>query len=600
MTDSGRSIGVDSERDQFRILFRTFLQGLFENDLVPETVDLRQSALWLAAVFMVPPGIFALFLSLSYGSWMTDEELALRSMPQKLYFIGYSMAAVGFVTVLVWDRLFPDRRDEIVLGSLPIRPRTIVLARFAALAAVVVGFAVVVNLPGTVVFSLVAGSYLPFEMFLRYPVAHFVATVSAGLLVFLALAALQACIALVLPERLLRRVSMLAQLLFVIVLIEWLAFAPGLLVRLAAIDPGATSEALVAADSPYQFVGLTSSRAGIWLPPAWFLGIYEVIWGFGPEAFRRLATAGLLALVATLSIATFACGAAFRRVVKHALETPPDAARRAGLVSRAATRLASATILRHPVEQAIVAFAARSLARSRRHRLLVAAYVGLGLAFVVGSFLSPITGVAENALRESFSVPSARLLSIPLVLSFFVLAALRVLFTIPTELRAKRIFRMTEIDDKAVYLGGSRKAMWLLGALPIAVVTLPVYAALWGPGSALGHTAFWLLMSGCLTELLLCRFHKMPFACSYVPGKANVKYLWPLYALTLTAYAYWTARLELWLLADPVRWSIGSATLFTCLALAIAYRRRSLASSSQLTYEEEVEAAVQVLGVMRT
>ena len=340
MTDSGRSIGVDSERDQFRILFRTFLQGLFENDLVPETVDLRQSALWLAAVFMVPPGIFALFLSLSYGSWMTDEELALRSVPQKLYFIGYSMAAVGFVTVLVWDRLFPDRRDEIVLGSLPIRPRTIVLARFAALAAVVVGFAIVVNLPGTVVFSLVAGSYLPFEMFLRYPVAHFVATVSAGLLVFLALAALQACIALVLPERLLRRVSMLAQLLFVIVLIEWLAFAPGLLVRLAAIDPGATSEALAAADSPYQFVGLTSSRAGIWLPPAWFLGIYEVIWGFGPEAFRRLATAGLLALVATLSIATFACGAAFRRVVKHALETPPDAARRAGLVSRAATRLA--------------------------------------------------------------------------------------------------------------------------------------------------------------------------------------------------------------------------------------------------------------------
>lgn len=111
-------------------------------------------------------------------------------------------------------------------------------------------------------FSLVAGSYLPFEAFLRYPLAHFIATVSAGLLVFLALAALQACIALVLPERLLRRVSMLAQLLFVIVLIEWLVFAPGLLVRLAAIDPDATSEALAAADSPYRFVGLTSSRAG--------------------------------------------------------------------------------------------------------------------------------------------------------------------------------------------------------------------------------------------------------------------------------------------------------------------------------------------------
>ena len=599
MTDSGGGSGVDGERDQFRVLFHSFLRGLFENDLVPETVDLRLSALWLAAVFMIPPAIFALFLSLSYGSWMTDEELALRSVPQKLYFIGYSMAAVGFVTVLVWDKLFPDRRDAIVLGSLPIRPRTIVLARLAALVAVVVGFAIVVNLPGTVLFSFVAGSYLPFEAFLRYPVAHFIATVSAGLLVFLALAAFQACIALVLPERFLRRVSMLAQLLFVIVLIEWLVFAPGLLVRLAAIDPGATSEALAAADSAYQFVGLTSSRAGIWLPPVWFLGLYEVIWGFDPVAFRRLAGTGALALVATLSVATLAYGAAFRRIMRRALEAPPDPARGAGLVSRLTARLASATILRHPVEQATVAFAARSLARNRLHRLLVAAYVGLGLAFVVGSFLSPVTGLSEDALSESLSTPSARLLSIPLVLSFFALVALRVLFAVPTELRANRIFRMTEIDDKAVYLSGSRKAMWLLGALPLAGVTLPAYAWLWGPAPALGHTVFWLLMAGVLTELLLYRFHKMPFACSYVPGKANVKYLWPLYALALTAYAYWTARLELWLLAEPVRWSIACALLVACLGACIGSRRRRRASTP-LTYEEEVEEEVQVLGVMRT
>lgn len=600
MTDSGRCIGVDSEREQFRVLFRTFLRGLFENDLVPETVDLRQSSLWLAAVFMIPPAVFTLLLSLSYGSWMTDEELALRAVPQKLYFVGYSMAAVGFVTVLVWDRLFPDRRDAILLGSLPVRSRTVVFARLAALVAVVAGFAVVVNLPGTVLFSLVAGSYLPFEAFLRYPVAHFIATVSAGLLVFLALAALQACIALVLPERLLRRVSLLAQLLFVIVLIEWLAFAPGLLAGLAAVDPGTTSEALAAADSLYRFVGLTTSRAGIWLPPVWFLGIYEVIWGFDPEAFRRPAAAGLLALAVALSIATLAYGAGFRRIVRQALETPPDAPRRAGIVSRAVTRLAHATILRHPLEQAIVAFAARSLARSRLHRLLVAAYAGLGLAFVVGSFLSPVTGIAENALSASLSAPSVRLLSIPLVLSFFVLVALRVLFTVPTELRANRIFRMTEIDDKAAYLNGSRKAMWLLGALPIAGVTCPVYAAWWGPAPALQHTAFWLLMSGCLTELLLCGFHKVPFACSYVPGKANVKYLWPVYALALTAYAWWMARLELWLLGEPVRWSIACAVLVACLGVCIALRRRRLASSTPLAYEEEVEATVQVLGVMRT
>ena len=187
------------------------------------------------------------------------------------------------------------------------------------------------------------------------------------------------------------------------------------------------------------------------------------------------------------------------------------------------------------------------------------------------------------------------------MLSFFVLAALRVLFTVPTELRANRIFRMTEIDDKAVYLNGSRKAMWLLGALPIAVVTLPVYAAWWGPAPALQHTAFWLLMSG------------LPDGASAVPlsqdavrlqlragqGEREVPVAGP-HALALTAYAWWTARLELWLLSEPVRWSIACALLIACLGACITLRRDRLASSTPLTYEEEVEEAIQVLGVMRT
>ena len=79
-----------------------------------------------------------------------------------------------------------------------------------------------------------------------------------------------------------------------------------------------------------------------------------------------------------------------------------------------------------------------------------------------------------------------------------------------------------------------------------------------------------------------------------------MKLLWPLYALALTAYASWTARVELWLLAQPVWWAVACATLMACLALVIARRRRILASSPPLTYEEAVDPAVQVLGVMRT
>ena len=615
-----RRAGFEDEREQFRVLFRTFLRRLFHSDLVPDTVDLRQSAIVLAAVLTVPPALYVVGSSWSYGSWMSDMQLAMRAVPHKLHFIGYSMAAVGLVTVLVWDALFPDRRDALVLGGLPVRARTVALAKLAALAAFVGGFAIVVNAPAALLFSFLAGGYLPLEAFLRYPAAHLAATVSAGLLVFLALVAVQASLALVCPRRLHRRLTMLAQLLFVIVLVEWFAFAPGLLVRLAAIDPAVSSwacegcspstalvrlatgsaEATAAAGTPYRFIALSFSRNAPWLPPVWFLGLYEVIWGFDPDAYRGLAATAFNAVAVALSIAAFAYGVGFRRTMRRTMETPPDAAQRPGALSRAAARLARATLVRGPVEQAVAAFAAASAARSRRHRLIIAAYVGLGLAFVIGSFLSPITGIAEDALAEPLSAPSVRLLSIPFLLSFFMLAALRVMFTVPTEIRANWIFRLTEIDDRGAYLTGARAALWMLGVTPVALVTTPLYLVFWGPGLTLGHTVFWLLMAGGLAELLLCRFHKVPFACSYVPGRANVKLLWPVYALALTAYASWTARLEFWLLARPLWWVVACGALAAGLIAVITRRRRLPGSSSPLTYEEAVDPTVQVLGVMRT
>ena len=392
---------------------------------------------------------------MNYGSWMSDLQLATRAVPQKLYFIGYSMAAVGLVTVLVWDALFPDRRDAMVLGGLPVRARTVAFSKLAALVAFVGGFAVAVNAPATVVFSFVAGGYLPFETFLRYPAAHLAATVSAGLLVFLALVAVQAGLALVCPRRLHRRLTMLAQLLFVIVLIEWFAFGPGLLYSFAGIDSAVTNEQLIAAGGPYRFIGLTASGAGTWLPPVWFLGLYEVVWGFDPDVYRGLAATAVRVFAATLSIAAVAYAIGFRRMVRRTLETPPDTSGRAGGLPRAAARRATAALARHPVARAVASFAAASTVRSRRHQLIIAAYVGLGLAFVIGSFLSPFTGIADDALTATLSAPSVRLLSIPFVLSFFVLAALRVMFTVPTEIRANWVFRITEIDDRGAYLSGA-------------------------------------------------------------------------------------------------------------------------------------------------
>ncbi len=36
-------------------------------------------------------------------------------------------------TVLAWNNVLPDRRDRLILGLLPVRPRTVLLAKLAAL-----------------------------------------------------------------------------------------------------------------------------------------------------------------------------------------------------------------------------------------------------------------------------------------------------------------------------------------------------------------------------------------------------------------------------------------------------------------------------------
>ena len=46
--------------------------------------------------------------------------------------IAATMLVVGLFAVLSWQSMFPDRQDVHVLGPLPVRPRTMLLAKVAA------------------------------------------------------------------------------------------------------------------------------------------------------------------------------------------------------------------------------------------------------------------------------------------------------------------------------------------------------------------------------------------------------------------------------------------------------------------------------------
>ena len=71
--------------------------------------------------------------------------------------------------------------------------------------------------------------------------------------------------------------------------------------------------------------------------------------------------------------------------------------------------------------------------------------------------------------------------------------------------------------------------MLALAICPVLLGLLPAHALLWGWRVAGAHLVFGLVLSALLVELLLLNFDKIPFTCTYLPGKANVKGFWPVY-----------------------------------------------------------------------
>jgi hypothetical protein len=106
-----------------------------------------------------------------------------------------------------------------------------------------------------------------------------------------------------------------------------------------------------------------------------------------------------------------------------------------------------------------------------------------------------------------------------------------------------------------------------------------------------------LVLSLILIELLLMNFRKIPFTCSYQPGKANITVLGILYCFAFTTYAYTMATLERWLLHDDARWAGFLVLMLVVLGGMVLWRKTLPIDGSGIVYEDEPNPEVQTLGL---
>lgn len=222
--------------------------------------------------------------------------------------------------------------------------------------------------------------------------------------------------------------------------------------------------------------------------------------------------------------------------------------------------------------------------RNRRHRLLLAVYAGLGLAFVSAGL-----GWMVRRGSAEFLHPTSTLLSVPLDLSFFLLVGVRALFTMPVELRSNWIFRFTEGGEPSDYLGGVRLFLWTIGLIPLSIAPLLVCGVLWGWTIALRHAFFlaWVILL--FTEYLLWNFHKIPFTCSMLPGKANLKVTVGVYLVIFLALSGLLTAIDMELLKASAKGYFKFTAFATAVTLFVFYKRTRSERGWPFQFEERAD-----------
>ncbi len=553
---------------QLRHLAKHFFGRFFDSEAIaaPHT-DMHLLFVQILGLLVVP-GLLKTYMSIASYSALAHGPLAVRdqaALGDQYFFLCVSMLLTGFITVFEWDALFPDQKDFYNLTPLPLQPRLVFFAKVIALSLFVLLCHIAINGIPTLLFpaSVLVGSPVPGSAgstirpgdLPRYHLSHAASLFLSSLFVFTSLVSLRALLLLICPAKLVRIVSRSTQL-------------GVLLVLLCAV-----------LSFPAHLITERSSMIFLF-PPFWFLGVYQSLLRHHSPEIDALAFMGFKAVAVSVPLSMMAYMAGYRYSMQKGFQSAGTPSYPFSRIRRAWTLVLRKTLLRGSVERAFFHFVAQTAFRRQEHALYWGSFIMIGIALVY----SGIYAMRSGSILESahFNV----LLSFSLIMSFFILVGLRFAFSVPADLNANWVFMMVDKQRLEAAYKGACKFMLCAVVIPLLAVLTPCYLVLWSPQVVVFHAVYVLVLSLILIELLLARYKKLPFACSYIPGKANLKLLWPVYVICCVAYSYETTVLERWALQDIGRYAV----VIVLAALVFVGLRRSrilFVKTNEIRFEEE-------------
>jgi len=555
------------EKRQFRALYRVFLLRIVNLELLSAEGDpvrlLGQLAALLAAISMT----FCLPL-IVMGGYSAGFALTMEHcLPAT------TMLVTGILSILNWDSILPDRQDVLILGPLPVEPRTIFLAKLAAIAHLIGLSVFAVNAFSGLLWPLYFGSNGGILALARSFVAFWVTTLLASAFMLLSVLTVQGLVSQLLPRQAFLRLSALIQTAGFCLILGMYILEPSL-------------------ELPDALNAPENHRLLEWLPTYWFFGAFQILNGSSglarsidtALAYRAWAATGvvLLGALATLMLSYFL---RMRKLVEE-----PE-------IAASQNRWSSLLRFGGALPAAITIFSLLTLLRSRQHRVILSFYYGAGLAIAV-VYLKTLLLLQIHPSGVAVVPFGSPLLAASMVMMCIAVTAVRLVSGLPITLGANWVFRITELWPPKAYLAAVRCTLLMAGVAPVWAASGALFFFLWPWRMAAEHMLVLTLIGLILVELCLLHFRKIPFTCSYLPGKGNMQFVFWAFGLIVLPLIDLAAKVEMRSLNSVL--SFGVMVVLLGLVLLCT---RILASKTQtapsIQFEECDEPLISALQLHR-
>src|ERR1700730_4919702 len=560
----------------FPLLVRLAMNRIFHGSNSGEE-ELNMSMGLLLVLLAVPGGFVSIFLFDKYGSFLqwlrgqTKFDPLAAALPDEYFFIALSMVVTGGVALWWWDSIFPDRRDFANLVPLPIPTSSIFRANSVAVLILTCLCAIDVNAASSILFPVIVGASEPrFRVMMQFAGVHALVVVLASIFSFFAVFATVGLLMLLLPYTLFRRISLYVRTVIVTLLLATLS----------------TSFAV-----PRMILDLPRSSHSplLFLPSAWFLGFCQLLRGRADPSLAELGHVAIFALVSACVVTLVAYTLSYRRCFVRLPELADAPPGHLGARTSWIFHLLDLLILHTPFQRAGYRFVLKTLFRNEAHALALGGFLGLGVVFASRTLFSAYNG------KGSTPLPSANVLSIPLILSYCLLIGGRFVFDFPAHIRANCTFRF--LLDKNIHesVALARRVMLCFVSPWIFLVAFPIYLYFLGWTVALLHMGLVTMWFVLLTEVLLVGFRKLPFTCTYPPFQHSAVVAVIAYVFGYFAFTAMTSELESEALLSPVMGEV-----FLVISLGVWYivhrvRRSVVEVDEPLTFEGAPAAPFELL-----